>query len=292
MSSISEERFELLKKEAEFKDSDIIMSKKFKVKEYFKNKIDTKTIDEKLNEEIILANADIKDLTGGNMFFCASNPNDYIFTDNQYLATANSERIRVSLMHETLHSLTNFGVEDHLMMGHNPRKEFYCDYTGINEGLTQMFAEDICDYRLDENETSYFFLTNTMRVMKILFGEKALADQYFHNNTEFEDELNRITDNNFNDFGNMMSEIVNLSKFIEIEEDEEVKERMINNLEKTKNEIMEINSLLIRKKSIGNPTIQKEISEEINDIDIERELGVYIRRADYKDPYYYEDFYR
>ena len=72
--------------------------------------------------------------------------------------------------------------------------------TGLNEGITQMLADDICGYVENKFLESYNDLKIAAKIIRTTYGNDVICDGYFKNSRIIIDKLNRgARDNNYYD---------------------------------------------------------------------------------------------
>ena len=140
----------------------------------------------------------------GNVYF-------EIYIDEDFYRE-NPHIVAIQLIHELLHAVSGFKDNQQYFFGHTHDSGNMKEYIGIDEAITQIFAEDIANERLTKEEDYLYFIKNIMRIMKILFGKEKLANQYLNNYQEFEIEFNRITNYRFARLNKMINNIYVLSK--------------------------------------------------------------------------------
>ncbi len=109
--------------------------------------------------------------------------------------------IRSQLGHELLHMFSrdiNEGIDYSGINCYDERKKSYIiDYTGLNEGITQMFVEDIFGYVVSPFSDGYKDYKKIAKIMRLCLGNKPFFNSYFYHNNMLRDECNRLSGNNF-----------------------------------------------------------------------------------------------
>ena len=94
-----------------------------------------------------------------------------------------------SLIHELLHVASKNSVTSGLL-DIGP-----VDYTGLNEGVTQMFADDICGYVENKYVKSYNELKVFAKIIRSTFGNNVICEAYFKNSSVLRNKFYDITKN-------------------------------------------------------------------------------------------------
>jgi len=239
-------------------DPSMIMTKKGKIWEYFRNyqTVNLINLEKNIKTNTILYQAPLFEIHGSNMMSCGNDICDEIYIDKNFLSNAeNFDIINHQLTHETLHSTTR---AKGLRFGINI-EESNDNCRGINEAVTQVFADDIEGSELGPEDDYLYFIKNVMRVMKNTVGPNLLANQYLNNNRSFEERFNQITNNKFDDFAFIINNIYKLSKekhYRKINKDEE------DMLIAHQNIILEFTSVFVKKVAGTQPDVYSRIKND------------------------------
>ena len=132
------------------------------------------------------------------MFYNLENRSIYVITSNiSYengrlnINDSNRSTFEENIIHELLHALShtsnNTGIR-----GAGQR-------TGLNEGITQMFADDIRGSVTTKYFDGYFALKNVAKIFRAIFGNEVLLNSYFDSEGErgglLEDSVNQLSGN-------------------------------------------------------------------------------------------------
>lgn len=173
-----------------------------------------------INSNILLYVAPIKKI--GTLACIYEGDGFDVYIDESFAENKNNKEVIVhQLTHELLHILCR---EQRNSRGHI--KQFGHDWyyndsmlLGLDEATTQLFADDIeNDILSKEHDPNFFFIKNIMRILKVIIGEEKLMMQYLNFNNDFEEAFNSLTNNQFDDFANMMNKIYKLNMKIKIED--------------------------------------------------------------------------
>ena len=266
-----QEQYKKLVSIATKQNPDIINSKKRLAWEYFRNMlIPINNLENNLSKQFIVNVSEVKSVHGSNMVCWPFKDKIDIFIDKE-LYNNNQILVNIQLQHEVLHGLSQTRNNVQNSFGH-PIINGDTIYVGIDEAVTQMFAEDIQNVRLSSNEDYLFYVKNVMRVLKSIFGSESIANQYLNGNTSFEDTINKLMDYKFEPFAMMMKKIYILNKkefYNKLSQEE--------NIEKTKIE-NQINSFLANIiLKISDQDINSSIVHEVDKEFIEKfkaQLGI------------------
>ena len=130
---------------------------------------------------------------------------------------------------------------------------------GVNEAVTQVFADDTENSELGPKDDYLYFIKNIMRIMKNAVGPSLLANQYLNNDTSFEEKFNEITDGKFNDFAFIINNVYQLSKNRHYRTISSSEEEMLLAHEKI---ILDFTSSFIRKVASTDPTVYQRIKDD------------------------------
>lgn len=118
------------------------------------------------------------------------------------------EFVKCSLIHELLHIASRGNKKSGLLVN-------YTNSGGLNEGITQLLAETISDYSVEENRNTYMISESCAKLLMLLCGEEKVLKSYFHHTDDLEKETIRLSNdsNFFYYFNNELSTIINLYKY-------------------------------------------------------------------------------
>lgn len=223
---------------------------------------------ENLNNQIELFSGPVTDIIDSFLVTIshASGGSD-IFVDEATLRK-DPLLIIVQIIHELLHALSRcFKNEMFFHFGH-PRNNMF---TGVDEAATQMFAEDLLGYRLDEKRNYLYFIENILRITKVIFGSKMIADQYFQNSFDnnFENNFNAATNNRFDEFVDLMNNVYILSKKRYYQGNDEKSDGYF------EQKLLDIIDKLITISKKSDPTLLDRIREEVGDESFLNQLTVF-----------------
>jgi len=208
----TEEQYKLLEQTRMLLNPKIIQEKKRKIWEYFRIMpgVSVSNLEERLKTNTILYRAPLFKIHGTYMVNWPTNTGDDIYIDQEFVIDRSKERvIHQQLTHETVHSVSR--TNDRKRFGHvaSNDNEFL---RGINEAATQIFTDNIENHVLEEKEDYLYFIKGCMRLISDAMGPSFLANQLLNNNTSFEDKMNEITENKFNDFAFILNDVYKLDK--------------------------------------------------------------------------------
>ncbi|MBR5662502.1 MAG: hypothetical protein IKX00_02480 [Bacilli bacterium] len=206
------EEYKLLIKSSIKQDDNILADKKKAALQHFRGNLNAYCIALAKNygKTFILYVAPVRQIHGSFLVcFPYSNCID-IFVDPEFLKK-NPAYINVILQHEVLHGLSQEKNLDQFSFGHSVR-ENYKNYVGVDEAVTQMFAEDIQGVRLSSKEDYLLYVKNMMRILKSIFGAELIAAQYIKGDLTFENTVNKLMDYKFEAFAIKMKEVYTLWK--------------------------------------------------------------------------------
>lgn len=96
--------------------------------------------------------------------------------------------VNVELAHELLHSASRnnnyFGIN---------RIDSATNRVGLNEGITQMFAEDACGVVESKYTNGYSVIKNITKIMRLCIGNDAFYNSYFKHSNDLEIECKKLT---------------------------------------------------------------------------------------------------
>ena len=231
-------------------------------------------LENNLSKQFGVNASEVKSIHGSNLVCWPFKDKTEIFVDKE-LYNNNPVLVNIQLQHEVLHGLSQSRNNVQNSFGH-PIINGDTIYVGIDEAVTQMFAEDIQNVRLNSSEDYLFYVKNVMRVLKSIFGSESIANQYLNGDTLFEDTINRLMDYKFEPFALMMKKIYILNKkefYSELSQEENIEKIKIEN---------QINSFLadiILK--ISNQDINFNIIHEADNEFIEKfkdQLGIEVEK--------------
>lgn len=254
---------------------DIINSKKRLAWEYFRNMlIPINNLENNLSKQFRVNVSEVKSIHGSNMVCWPFIDKTDIFVDKEFYNN-NPILVNIQLQHEVLHGLSQTRNNVQNSFGHSLINGDTI-YVGIDEAVTQMFAEDIQNVRLNSSEDYLFYVKNVMRVLKSIFGSESIANQYLNGNILFEDKINRLMDYKFDSFAIMMKKIYILNKkefYNKLSQEENIEKIKIEN---------QINSFLANIiLKISNQDINNSIIHEVDKEFIEKfkdQLGIEIEK--------------
>ncbi len=117
-----------------------------------------------------------------------------------------------ALIHELLHVASKGQVTNGLLgIGQKSK------YTALNEGVTQMFANDICEF----NSKSYEELVLFAKVLRNTFGNKIMCDAYFIDSNILRKKFYETT-KNFNYYDTFNKNLTELYDFVNQYRDKDV----------------------------------------------------------------------
>lgn len=177
-----------------------IINKKEFIKSYFKTLgVSINNLELNFDKEIDFYLGPLKEY-GGSMLSVVTDEGLELFIDySEYPLSDN-----ICINHELLHFASDNDEEDKNFFGHDE------NCRGIDEGVTEMFAEEICDTMQSSDDSYLWFLANIMRVSGLICGIENLADQYLNATDLFEKEFNKITNNKFENFSKKMTTLYHL----------------------------------------------------------------------------------
>ena len=250
---------------------DIITEKKRKSWEYFRMKASVINLEKNLKDNVSLYYAPVRQTRGSSLVCWPFPDRTEIYVDENF-ALSDPQLAQFQLTHELLHSLSEKRDGKQLIFGYS-YSNLGSVYTGINEACTQLFAEDIEEARLNETEDYLYFVKNIMRVMKVVVGERKLADQFLGNNFSFEDAFNKLTENKFNDFVSAINDIYNFDKKKKAHSDTITKSDEEWYLIRKK-QILDFTKKLIERTASYDSQLIPLIQEELRDENFARQLGL------------------
>ncbi len=128
--------------------------------------------------------------------------------DNPIGINKNLKRlIMTQLTHELIHSGARFD-------GHSGIKTAK-QYTGLNEGMTQMFTEKIWGYIVSPNsDSNYKDYKKIAKILDATFGEDISIDAYFNHSNALENACNKLSqnDNYYSDMNKYLSSTYYINK--------------------------------------------------------------------------------
>lgn len=221
-----DKEYELLKKQRVLynNSNEIVKSLKRNIWEYFREYgCLNRDIELNIQKPTNIYIAPTHRIHGSNMVNWVKNDENEIYVDDVFLDSQNNPiLINCQLTHEVVHGLVQKKIGRQFKFGHmilndeekkisnDPLK--YFDLTALDEACTQIVAEEINGFGLNEEQDYLFELKSAMRIVMIVFGKKEVLNQFCNNSTEFEDKFNSMTDGKFDAFVATMSRIYDLSK--------------------------------------------------------------------------------
>lgn len=273
-----QEQYNELQKYRKAQPLDIINSKKRMTWEYFRNFVPVSNLEQNLSKGFSLYYAPVKQIRGSNMTcWPFQDGSKEIYIDETF-ALNNPQITKIQTTHEVLHGLSQMKDGNQYFFGHQYQGNGQSIYSGIDEATTQLFAEDIEQQRLSEDEDYLYFVKNIMRVMKVIFGVDKLANQYLNNNTQFEREFDKLTNGKFSSFASMMNEVYTLSKTKHYAKlsDEDMKL-----LDTRKGQVVNFTKVLVETLSKTNPQLTKELIAELKNENLLSKLGIKSNKVEY-----------
>ncbi len=115
-----------------------------------------------------------------------------------------------SLIHELLHAASDKANYSGITIGNGS------DGTGLNEGITQMFADDICGYVENKYLGSYSDLKVAAKILRCTFGNDVMCEEYFkerkgYQNGILESRVNSLA-NNSKYYDELLNQLTVLNK--------------------------------------------------------------------------------
>lgn len=256
-----EEKYQELVKYRKIQPNNILIEKQRNAWEYFRRITNVSNIEKNINSNSPLYYAPLRKIHGSRMVSWPVQGGAEIYVDEEF-AIDNEELVRVQLQHEILHNLANRINGKQSFFGYEYDGSGKSNYIGLNEATTQMISEDITGVRLDEETDYLYFVKNIMRVMKVLFGEELIVDQYINNNFNFTNAFNEKTNSKFEPFALLMNEIYYLSidqKYNSLSNGKSEE------LMKKEQSLLDFTSSIIKQLSKDNKDLIKDISTELQD---------------------------
>lgn len=112
-----------------------------------------------------------------------------------------SKLIESQLGHELLHAASK---EKKNNVSYTGLKSFYIqtnsyinNYTGLNEGITQMFTEDVFGYVVSPFSDGYKDFKKIAKIMRLCLDNKPFLNNYFFHNDMLKDACNKLSGNDF-----------------------------------------------------------------------------------------------
>ena len=129
-------------------------------------------------------------------FFVFDNKGNAVSFDNKVL-----KLIKSQLGHELLHMFSREIKGNVVYSGINTydlmKKNYVNNYTGLNEGITQMFTEDIFGYVVSPFTDGYKDYKKIAKIMRLCLGNEPFINSYFYHNDLLRKECNKLSGNNF-----------------------------------------------------------------------------------------------
>lgn len=193
-------------------NKDIIKDKKRRVWRFFKYLgVDVRNLEENVPLNMPLYRAPLLEICKSNMLFWPTEVGKEIYIDENLLNNkTNLKIINHKLTNEVIDSLSKI-YDEQKIFGHVYANENNM-LVGLNEAVIQIFTDDIEEKSLKENDDYLYFVKNIVRIFKNIIGTEKLASQFLNNDTSFEDEFNRITNNKFDDFVYFINSLYLFSK--------------------------------------------------------------------------------
>lgn len=238
--------------------------------EFFRNITNVNSLEKNVVMNPPLYYAPLKQIHGSNMVSWPVQNGSEIYVDENF-AINNKELVDIQLQHEILHNLANHINGKQSFFGYLYDGSGKSNYIGINEAVTQMFAEDISGIRLSEGKDYLCFIKNIMRVMKVLFGKESVAGQYLNNDLNFTNVFNEKTSYKFEPFSILMNDVYYFSKNKRYSS---LNETQNEELERKQQSLLDFTSNLIQQISQDNKLIINEICSEVQDASFLEKLGL------------------
>lgn len=109
--------------------------------------------------------------------------------------------IESQLGHELLHAASREKKDDigyNGIRSHNEQtKQYINNYTGLNEGITQMFTEDVFGYTVSPFSDGYKDLKKIAKIMRLCLGNKPFLNSYFLHNDMLKEACDKLSGNDF-----------------------------------------------------------------------------------------------
>ena len=109
--------------------------------------------------------------------------------------------IESQLGHELLHASSREKINNIVYNGicsHDEQTKLYVNnYTGLNEGITQMFTEDAFGYVVSPFSDGYKDLKKIAKIMRLCLGNKPFLSSYFIHNDILKEVCNKLSSNDF-----------------------------------------------------------------------------------------------
>lgn len=125
--------------------------------------------------------------------------------------------VESQLGHELLHAASrekrgNIGYNG--IRSHNEQTKSYINnYTGLNEGITQMFTEDVFDYVVSPFSDRYKDFKKIAKIMRLCLGNKPFLNSYFLHNDMLKEECDKLSGNSFyEDINKALTDLYYLKK--------------------------------------------------------------------------------
>lgn len=112
-----------------------------------------------------------------------------------------SKLIESQLGHELLHAASreeknNIGYSG--ICSYDKQNKLYINnFTGLNEGITQMFTEDVFGYVVSPFSDGYKDFKKIAKIMRLCLGNKPFLNSYFLHNDMLKDACNKLSGNDF-----------------------------------------------------------------------------------------------
>ena len=147
-------------------------------------------------------------------FFLFDNKENVVSFDNKVL-----KLIKSQLGHELLHMFSrkiNNNKEYNGINIYDLKNKFYINnYVGLNEGITQMFTEDVFGYVVSPFTDGYKDFKKVAKIMRLCLGNEVFIKSYFYHNNSLREECNRLSGNNcFEHISKSLTDMYYLKKTI------------------------------------------------------------------------------
>lgn len=279
-----QEQYSELLKYRKSQPLEVIKNKQRMAWEYFRNLVSVSNLEKNMAKKFTLFYAPVKQIRGTNMT-CWSLQDGLteIYIDENF-ALNNPRITKIQITHEVLHRLSQIKDGVQFFFGHQYQGDsLSIYYNGIDEATTQLFAEDIEQQRLTEDEDYLYFVKNIMRVMKVAFGVDKLASQYLNNNNQLELYFDKLTEGKFRSFAGMMYDVYVFSKNKYYNGLNNEKMRL---LEIRQEQIINFTKMLVDTLSESKPQLKQSISNELQDEIFLNKLGIKTNKIEYANSLY------
>ena len=119
-----------------------------------------------------------------------------------YVQDANAELLKMRLTHELVHMLSASYGKSGICSGikydfldNDGKLRKYDENTGLNEGITQMFTDEVLDKVTNHFCDGYYDFKKIAQILKYLFGTNVMIDSYFNNSEVLKKGMNKYSNN-------------------------------------------------------------------------------------------------